>query len=88
MSDQATERLLSAAKLALKARTTKAAVQAAWSALHVDGPAIMAECFGRWCAVEDFEGHTSGLGEVLRRRHKTQKAVAASLTRAALRSDP
>ncbi len=83
MSGGSVSLLLTAASLALKARTKNRAIKAAWSCLHRDGPQIMAECFYCWCSEESFSGHASGFGVVLRRRYKKPSEIAASLTRAA-----
>lgn len=72
-----------AAERADAAPTTRLAVHRAWGMLHTSSVDDMAEAFRRWCAAEDFGGHASGLGEVLRRRYSTPAEIAESLRRAA-----
>lgn len=62
--------------------TVARAVAAGWSACHAD-PGLISPVFEAWCAAEGYASHPSGLGELLRHRHKAPADIAASLRRAA-----
>lgn len=80
------EVLLVAAERARQARTTKRAIQVAWSSCHTN-PDLIGDVFAAWAHAEDV-ARVANLGDVLHRRYgrATPADIAQSLQEAARRS--